>query len=127
MESIIKGIGTDIIEIPRLERAIQRHGERFIIKIFTERERNYSLKFKNPFPHFAGRFAAKEAISKAMGTGMSFRSWHEIEILNNEYGAPQVILSEPLKKEYSRSHFHLSISHCKEYALATALLVEEVH
>jgi holo-[acyl-carrier protein] synthase len=117
--SDILGIGTDIIEIRRIKEAIAQHGERFLKKIFTENEIAYCCRYRDASPHFAGRFAAKEAVSKALGTGLDASiSWHQIEILNNPQGKPEVHLSLPLKNNLT---FLLSISHCREYATATVI------
>lgn len=116
------GIGTDIIEIQRIQEAINRHGEKFLTKIFTENERNYCEKFKDSAAHFAARFAAKEAVMKATGSGISSDlSWLDIEVVPTPQGKPEVSLSEKAKKVWGKKHFFLSISHCKEYATATAI------
>lgn len=116
------GIGTDIIEIRRIQDAISRHGMRFLQKIFTEKERNYCEKFHHSSSHFAARFAAKEAVMKAVGTGLTTpMSWLDIEIINDHLGKPEIVLSERAKRVWGNKHFFLSISHCKEYATATAI------
>ena len=123
--SIPMGIGTDIVEVARIKKAHERHGERFLERILTERERRYCGQYRVPWPHWAGRFAAKEAILKALGTGVSSGiTWHDIEVVNNREGMPEVILSAKLQSSYPGIRFLVSISHCKEYATATALLVE---
>ena len=120
----IQGVGTDIIEIQRIKEAIERHGERFLERLFTEKERAYCNHYKNAIPHFAGRFAAKEAILKAFGTGLQPElSWQEIEILNNPQGKPEVYVASPLLQALSISQIFLSISHCDAYATATAITV----
>ncbi len=119
----LEGVGTDIIEIHRIKEAIERHGDRFLTKLFTEAERHYCENYANPIPHFAGRFAAKEAIVKAMGTGFHHEiQWTEIEIINNNLGRPEVKLSHRLTQLFPQIHIFLSISHCKDYATATALV-----
>lgn len=121
----IIGIGTDIIEIARIKQAIKKHGNRFLDRIFTSKEQKYCSKYANPLPNYAGRFAAKEAILKALGTGLvGEMSWQEMEIINDENGKPEVYLSDHLRSLYPRAHFLLSISHCKSYATATAILME---
>ena len=123
--SIPKGIGTDIIEIARIQKAHERHGDRFLERILTEKERDYCAKYAKPWPNLAGRFAAKEAVLKALGTGLvGEMTWHEIEVLNNGEGKPEVYLSARLKTLYPKAHIFLSISHCETYATATALLTE---
>lgn len=120
----IQGIGTDIIEVERIKDAIERHGERFLDRLFTEKEQKYCLRYKDAMPHFAGRFAAKEAIVKAFGTGLHAEmSWKEIEIVNDSQGKPEVKLSPRLKKSLKVVHIFLSISHCEAYATATAIVI----
>ena len=121
---IVKGLGTDIIEIERIKEAIARHGERFIDRLFTPKEKEYCLRYRDSTPRFAGRFAAKEAVLKAFGTGLSNEmTWKEIEILNDKQGKPEVQLSVRLQGLLSIDHIFLSISHCDTYATATAIVV----
>lgn len=123
---MIQGLGTDIIEIGRIHEALERHGNRFLDRLFTEKEKAYCFRYKDSATRFAGRFAAKEAILKALGTGESPEAtWKEIEILNNEQGKPEVFLSSRLQETYSVANVLLSISHCDSYATATAILLEK--
>lgn len=123
----IQGLGTDIIEIDRVRKSIERHGMHFLNRLFTQREQDYCYKYKDPVPHFAGRFAAKEAIVKALGTGFgSHVSWHDIEVLNDERGKPIAKVSPQVfeelgKLEEERGEVLVSISHCEAYATATAV------
>lgn len=118
----VRGIGNDIIEIERMRKSIERHGQHFLNRLFTQREQDYCYKYKDPVPHFAGRFAAKEAIVKALGTGFGAQiQWHEIEILNDTLGKPLVFLSEAAQKHFESPTLLLSISHSEEYATAVAL------
>lgn len=119
----IKGIGNDIIEVDRIEKAVDRHGHHIINKIFTEKEQDYCLKFPNPFERFAGRFAAKEAIAKALGTGIGKDvSWKDIEIINDEgSGKPIVILSEKIQLKFMDPKILVSLSHTSKYASAIAI------
>jgi holo-[acyl-carrier protein] synthase len=120
--SCICGIGNDIIAVKRFRRSAIRQGEEFLCRLFTQKERSYCQQFKDPIPHYAGRFAAKEAISKAFGTGLGAEvTWQNIEILNNKQGKPIVHLAEPLQKKFNHPNIILSISHCEEYASAVAL------
>lgn len=122
MSKSILGIGNDIIEIKRMRQSIERHGLHFLNRLFTQREQDYCYKFKDPAPHFAGRFAAKEALSKALGTGFGSQlSWHDLEILNDDQGKPTVLLSDALQKRYNNPHLLVSISHSEEYATAVAI------
>lgn len=117
-----KGLGNDIIEIDRIRKSIERHGVHFLNRVFTQREQDYCYQFKDPVPHFAARWAAKEAVAKAFGTGFGADlSWHDIEILNNDRGKPQVILSESVQRLYHNPRLLVSISHCTSYASAVAL------
>lgn len=119
----IHGLGNDIIEIKRIKKALDCHGQSIIDKLFTEKEQKYCLKFKKAHVHFAGRFAAKEAIAKALGTGIGSKlNWREIEILPDSTGKPIVHLSKKAKEEFNDPKILLSISHCENYALATAIL-----
>jgi holo-[acyl-carrier protein] synthase len=119
---MILGIGNDIIEIERIQANIEKYKHRFLNRIFTKKEQLYCLNKKNPAIHFAGRFAAKEAIVKALGTG--FRqgiTWVDIEILNDGNGKPLVSLSPKLVHLFSSPSILLSISHCRHYATAFAI------
>lgn len=120
------GLGTDIIEIERIRMALKRHGRRFMEHILTMRELEQASRYKDSAPHLAGRFAAKEAIVKALGTGISAAvSWHDIEVIASPEGKPEVFLSERIEKRRAHCQFLLSISHAKEYAVATALYIRK--
>jgi holo-[acyl-carrier protein] synthase len=120
----IQGLGNDILEVERLRQSVQRQGQPFLSRIFTQKEQDYCNKFQDPYPHFAGRFAAKEAIVKAFGTGFGGQvQWHDIEVLNDERGKPVVFLSESLQKEFHRPTLLVSISHSTAYATAVAIWV----
>lgn len=120
---MITGIGNDIIEIKRIRDNLERYGQRFLDRIFTAEEQHYCLHFKDPAPHLAGRFAAKEAISKALGVGIGAElSWLDISIGKSAKGAPVVVLSTEAKLRFQNPQILLSISHCKEYATAIAIL-----
>lgn len=119
----MSGLGTDIIEVARIRRAYKRFGSKFLDKVFTPLEQKYCLAFNNPEERLAGRFAAKEAITKAIGFKVQSRiSFLDVEILNNISGRPYVNLSVVIEKALGNFHLLISISHCKEYATATALL-----
>jgi holo-[acyl-carrier protein] synthase len=118
----LQGLGNDIIEIERIRLSIERHGQHFLNRLFTQREQDYCYKFKDPVPHFAGRFSAKEAVAKALGTGFGADlSWHDIEILGNELGKPLVHLSESAKKRFNTPSILVSISHSTSHATAVAI------
>ncbi len=119
---MIKGLGTDIVEIRRIERNITLYGEKFLRRIYTPAEQAYCETHHNKARPYAARFAAKEAIVKAFGTG--FREgigWQDIEILNDHLGKPQVILSEQLALKFDHPFILVTMSHCQEYATATAI------
>jgi holo-[acyl-carrier protein] synthase len=119
----ILGIGTDIIEVARLEKAIARYGDKFLQRIFTHKEQAYCKKYKDAGRHFAGRFAAKEAAVKALGTGINRHvGWLDIEILNDVQGRPHLFFSERVLQLAGEVNVHLSLSHCRAYATACVLL-----
>ncbi|MGL5150181.1 MAG: holo-ACP synthase [Clostridium sp.] len=123
---MIIGIGTDIIEIERVENAIKKNS-RFIDKILTPNEKKQLDKKGFKVESIAGRFAAKEAISKALGTGFRGFSFNDIEIINNEVGKPIVILSDKLKETLNiknNINIMLSISHNRNSAIAFAMIEE---
>lgn len=121
-ESTILGIGNDIIEIERIRKSIDTYGLRLISRLFTTKEQDYCLKYKDPVPHFAGRFSAKEAIVKALGTGFGeHASWLDVEILNDDHGKPNVHFSNDLGKKLKNTSVLISISHCQLYVTACAI------
>ena len=123
---MIIGIGTDICEISRIERLLEKDkAATFFSKTLTAKEQERVAQIKRPAAHIAGRWAAKEALAKMLGTGFGEHCrWLEIEIVNNELGAPEVELSgvtqETAVKKGIR-HLHLSISHERHYATAFAI------
>jgi holo-[acyl-carrier protein] synthase len=119
----IQGLGHDLIEISRIRQSIEKHGDHFVDRLFSKREQAYCRTFADPAPHFAGRFAAKEAIAKALGTGFGADlAWHDVEIINDERGKPVVHLNETVMKKFGKIHLLVSISHAQEYASAVAIL-----
>jgi holo-[acyl-carrier protein] synthase len=123
----IVGIGTDIVEVPRIGRMIEEHGELFLTRVFTPREVRYCQARKNAMEHFAGRWAAKEAILKCLGTGWrKGLSWTDLEIRNDFQGAPKVYICGGARDQARQLHITdilLTISHCRAYATATAVAV----
>jgi len=118
----ILGIGNDIIEIERIRGSIDNHGYRLISRLFTVKEQDYCLQYKDPIPHFAGRFSAKEAIVKALGTGFGeHASWLDLEIVNDKAGKPYVNFSEKLQERLKNTSMQISISHCQLYVTAVAI------
>lgn len=115
-------LGCDIIEISRIRGSIKHHGQVFLDRIFTPSEQSYCLKYRDPAPHFAARFAAKEAAVKALGTGISpAASWLDIEILNDGNGKPEITLSTKVQERFNSPQLQVSVSHCKEYAMAVVI------
>ncbi len=121
----IVGIGTDIVECLRIGRMIEEHGELFLNRVFTEREIRYCQGRKNATEHFAGRWAAKEAILKCLGTGWRHGiAWTDMEIRNDFGGKPQVLMCGATKDQAQSmriSEILVTISHCRAYATAYAL------
>ena len=113
---MIKGIGTDIIEISRIEKACEN--EKFIERIYTENEINEYLRRNKNISYLAGRFAAKEAVSKALGTGMRNISFKDIEILSDNLGKPYVVTEGKLENMI----IHISVSHSKDNAVAYCVI-----
>ena len=118
--------GTDIIEINRIKESIESLGENFKNKIYTEKEIEYCESRKNAkFQHYAGRFAAKEAIFKAISELLDDKfeiSWKDAEILNDEQGKPRVTFTSA-KLQEKIENIDISISHCKEYATANVAII----
>ena len=117
------GLGNDIIEISRIKKAMEN--PKFKERIFAKAEIEIIEKKENKYASYAGRFAAKEAISKAFGSGVRHFSLNDIEILNNPLGKPYVVFKNLLKDEHKNKKIEISISHCKEYAMATAIIMED--
>lgn len=121
---MIKGLGNDIIEVSRIKGALERHGELFLRRTFTEKEIAYCSRYKHSERHYAGRFAAKEAIVKALGFGFGDKiGFLDIEITNEESGKPVAALLNGKESLLKDGALSLSISHCHEYATAIALIV----
>jgi holo-[acyl-carrier protein] synthase len=126
---MIKGIGTDIVEIERIRGMIDRHGESFLERCFTVDEISFAHRFKDPAVRFAGRWAAKEAVVKLLGTGFSKGiTFHDIEVLPLHTGQPVVTLSGVANEravEQQITSVMISISHAQLYATATAIGTHE--
>lgn len=118
----VRGLGTDIIECARIASSLERQGTRFLERLFTKKEIAYCERYNESSRHYAGRFAAKEAILKALGTGLSPEiSWTDIEVLNDERGKPQASLSPRALPLLEGGALEISISHCEAYATAVAI------
>lgn len=121
----ILGIGTDIVECLRIRKMIEQHGDLFLRRVFTDREIHYCQARKHAIEHFSGRWAAKEAILKALGTGWSRGiSWTDLEIRNEPGGEPRVRVRGGARDAAigrGIADILISISHCRTYATAYAL------
>jgi len=121
------GIGTDIIECLRIAKMIERHGELFLTRVYTSHEIEYCTARKASTQHYAGRFAAKEAVLKALGTGWTRGiHWRDIEVKNEMGGKPGIILggaASELAGKLGIAEMLISISHCRTHATAYALAV----
>lgn len=126
----VLGIGTDITEIERVDRMLERHGDYFLRRVYTEAELAYCQGRKQAGQHFAGRWAAKEAILKAIGTGwIRGISWRDVEVLNEPSGKPIVKLHGGALKVASERGIRsvlISISHCECHAIAYATALGDV-
>ena len=120
------GIGVDVIECSRIQRSIERFGDRFLHRVFTDGEIEYSMSMKFPERHLAARFAGKEAVAKAFGTGIGkSMGWRNIDIRKKESGEPFLIFSGPaeaLAAERGIASALITLSHTENYAVACAVL-----
>jgi holo-[acyl-carrier protein] synthase len=123
--------GIDLVDFPRIEEMAKQHGQRFLDRIFTASEQAYADANKNRIEKLAGRFAAKEAILKLMGTGWRGKiAWTDIEIVNNPAGQPQVNLSgevEKIAEKLGIKHISVSITHTANFAIASAVAMANSH
>jgi holo-[acyl-carrier protein] synthase len=122
------GIGADIIEVERVRGVIERQGERFLARVFTDEERAYCAGMKHPHKHYAARFAAKEAVSKCFSTGIGAElGWRSVSIYHGERHQPLVRLderAEALLRQVGATHVHVTLSHTDTVAMAVAILVD---
>ncbi|MBN1391265.1 MAG: holo-ACP synthase [Sedimentisphaerales bacterium] len=127
MEIVAHGI--DLVDFPRIDEMLKRHGRRFLNKVFTAAEQDYADANKNGTEKLAGRFAAKEAILKLMGTGWRGKiAWTDIEIVNSPTGQPKVVLSGEVKKIADKlgiKHISVSITHTANFAIASAVALTD--
>ncbi len=129
MKLVPGAIGIDIVEIKRLEKTSKRWGKPFLKKVYTDAELKYAFARKFPYQHLAARFAAKEAIFKALGeVETDFVGWKNVEILNDANGKPSVRWHKDAEKCRRKRRIHsavVSLSHTENYAVASAMLVFE--
>ncbi len=122
----VLGIGVDIVETVRIERSIEKFGDRFLRRVFTEDEIAYCQSMKFPARHFAARFAAKESVSKAFGTGMGrSMGWKDLEVRRHPHGEPYAVLhggAAELAADRGGVTVWISLSHADHYAVAQAVL-----
>ena len=122
---MIVGMGIDIAEVDRVKAAIERHGEKFLKRVYTEREREYCERFKNKYERYAGRFAAKEAAMKALGTGWRRGvRWVDLEVVRETSGRPTLTMAGEAGKiaeQLGVKHIALSITHTAAQALAQVI------
>ncbi|MBP7050703.1 MAG: holo-ACP synthase [Phycisphaerae bacterium] len=127
MEIIAHGI--DLVDFPRIEQMIERHGDRFVDRVFTPAEQRYAVAHKNSVEKYAGRFAAKEAVLKLVGTGWRGRiAWTDVEVVNNPSGQPEVRLSGEVKDIAAKlgiRQISLSITHTANFAIASAVALAQ--
>jgi holo-[acyl-carrier protein] synthase len=125
----VRGIGVDLVKIPRMRDVIARWDERFLRRVFTEGEIAYCRARRDPVPHFAARFAAKEAGMKALGTGLRLGvKWRELEVTRERGQAPVLVLhgrSHELSLARGGRRMLLALTHEGDYALAQAMLVDD--
>ncbi len=122
---MIIGLGTDIVEIVRIGQMVERHGELFLQRVYTEEEIRYCQRRKECYQHFAGRWAAKEAVMKTLGTGwVRGVGWQNIEVLTKKSGQPTIHIrgsAVDLARKMGIQEVLITISHCRAYATATAI------
>jgi holo-[acyl-carrier protein] synthase len=124
---MVIGIGIDIIEIDRIKESVDDYGDQFLKKVYTDGELKYCLSKKNKYQHLAARFAAKEAIYKAISSNWdSELSWHDMEIINAPNGMPEVKFKGHLKKFLSNEKsLKISMSHSRDYVACVAIVYKE--
>ena len=123
----VRGVGVDLAQIPRFRRAVERWDDRFLRRVFTDDEIAYCRHRRDPIPHLAARFAAKEAALKALGTGLALGTrWREVEVRREQGQAPTLVLTgrcRALAHSRGADGALLSLSHDGDYALAHVLLL----
>src|SRR5437870_8787714 len=122
----VLGIGVDLVECARIQRSIDRFGDRFLHRVFTDGEIEYSMSMKFPARHLAARFAAKEAVSKAFGTGIGkAMGWRDIDVRKKPSGEPFLVFSgnaEELAKKRGITAALITLSHTEQHAMASVVL-----
>ena len=120
---MVRGIGVDILEIDRIRSSIESLGERFLERVFTPEEIRYCRSKSDATQHFAARFAAKEAVSKALATGWSGDfAWRDVEIMNDTLGQPRVTLYGKLAEALQDASVFVSLSHSESHVVAMVVI-----
>ena len=123
---MIVGTGIDVAEVPRIAHALERFGDRFLQRVYTETERRYALRKKNPAERLAARFAAKEAGMKALGTGLTRGvRWRDLEVINLPSGRPTLQLhgvAAQIAQKLGVTQISLSITHSRDIAMAHVIM-----
>ncbi len=122
---MVKGIGVDILEIERIQKSIDNLGTNFLNKVFTQEEIRYCQSKHNMVQHFAARFAAKEAVSKALATGWSGDfAWKDVEVMNDALGQPHITLYGRLRETLAHASIFVSLSHSESHVVAMVVIEE---
>lgn len=120
---MIIGTGCDVVDIERFRLAMQRQGENFLRRLFLPEEISYCSSKQDPVPFFSARFAAKEAVSKALGCGIgSVFRWHDVEIVKDSLGKPSLLWHVDAAQKFHVTKSHLSLSHSQTVAIAMVVL-----
>lgn len=123
---MILGTGVDLVEIPRFRKVVDRLKDRFISRVFTPAEQEFCYQHRDPIPHFAARFATKESLFKALGTGWAKGvTWLDVEVRRERQDAPFLVLSGEAQKlsiAMGAQKVHLSLSHTENWAIAMVIL-----
>ena len=121
--------GIDLVDRPRIKQMVQRHGDRFLNRVYTAKEQQYAESHRDNIEKLAGRFAAKEAVLKLIGTGWQGKiAWTDIEVVNNSAGQPEVTITgevERIAKKLGITQISVSITHTANFAIASAIALAD--
>ena len=119
-------VGIDLVEVERIRQIVERRGDRFMQKVFTDQEWAYCQKKKNSYLSLSARFAAKEAVFKALGTGWSNGvKWRDVEVVNDSWGKPEIVLYGRAKELVGERAIVVSLTHTEHYAAAVAAITDQ--
>jgi holo-[acyl-carrier protein] synthase len=125
---MVVGIGIDLVKIKRIESVCRKWKKRFLERIFTQTEQDYSFSFRRPYPHLAGRFAVKEAVFKAIGTGWRKGvRWTDVEVYNESSGQPHVRVHGKVRdwvEDHGVTEIQVSLSHDTDYSIGQVVLIQ---